>query len=36
MDDWMYLVDEDTLLNRTVLSKFGFRAAEISIAFRRR
>ena len=27
---------QKTLLNRTVLSKFGFRAAEISIAFRRR
>ncbi|MSQ67512.1 MAG: DUF3833 domain-containing protein [Gammaproteobacteria bacterium] len=35
MDDWMYLIDEDTLVNRTRMSKFGVQMAEISIFFRR-
>jgi len=36
LDDWMYLVDEETLLNRSEITKFGIRFAEITIAFRRR
>ena len=24
MDDWMFLIDEQTVLNRTTMSKFGF------------
>lgn len=36
MDDWMYLVDENTLVNRTKMSKFGFELGEVSIFFRRR
>jgi hypothetical protein len=36
LDDWMYLVDEDTMLNRSAITKFGIRFAEITIAFRRR
>jgi hypothetical protein len=36
MDDWMYLVDERTLLNRTTMSKFGIRAGEVTLAFRKR
>lgn len=35
MDDWMYLIDETTLANRTEMRKFGLRVAEISIFFRR-
>jgi hypothetical protein len=35
MDDWMYLIDEQTLANRTKMSKFGVQVAEISIFFRR-
>lgn len=35
MDDWMYLVDEGTLLNRTTMSKFGIRLGEVTLAFRR-
>lgn len=35
MDDWMYLIDANTLANRTRLSKFGVRVAEISIFFRK-
>lgn len=36
IEDWMYLVDPDTLLNRSVIRKFGIRFAEITIAFRKR
>ena len=35
LDDWMYLVDEATLLNRSVIKKFGIRFGDITIAFRR-
>ena len=36
LDDWMYLVDEDTMLTRSVIEKFGIRFADITIAFRKR
>jgi len=36
MDDWMYLIDEKTMLNRTTMSKFGFRVGEVTLSFRRR
>lgn len=36
MDDWMYLIDNRTLGNRTKLSKFGVQLAEITIFFRKR
>ncbi len=36
VDDWMYLVDEDTLLNRSTINKFGIRFGEITIGFRKR
>jgi hypothetical protein len=36
IDDWMYLVDERTMLNRSTINKFGIRFAEITIAFRKR
>lgn len=35
-DDWMYLHDERVMLNRSVMSKYGFRLGEVMIAFRRR
>jgi Protein of unknown function (DUF3833) len=35
-DDWMYLQDERVMLNRSVMSKWGFRLGEVFIAFRRR
>lgn len=35
MDDWMYLIDEKTLLNRTEMSKFGVRLGEVTISFTR-
>jgi len=36
MDDWMYLIDEQTMLNRTTMSKFGVRVGEVTLAFRKR
>ncbi|UCE31073.1 MAG: DUF3833 domain-containing protein [Burkholderiales bacterium] len=35
-DDWMFLVDEDVMLNRAVMSKFGIRLGEVFLSFRRR
>ena len=33
MDQWMYLADDRTLMNRTVITKFGVRLAEVSEQF---
>ena len=33
MDDWMWMIDNKTLANRTTMSKFGVQVAEISIFF---
>ncbi len=35
MDDWMWLVDERTVVNRTTFSKFGIRFGEVTIFFRK-
>lgn len=35
-DDWMYLVDEQVMLNRSLMSKWGFRLGEVTLAFVRR
>ncbi|MBV1775905.1 DUF3833 domain-containing protein [Burkholderiaceae bacterium DAT-1] len=35
MDDWMYLIDADTLVNRTRMSKFGVDVGEVTLFFRR-
>ena len=32
-DDWMYLLDEQTLFNRTVMKKFGLRVGEVTLFF---
>jgi hypothetical protein len=36
MDDWMWLIDDKTLANQTVMTKFGIKFAEINILFRKR
>jgi Protein of unknown function (DUF3833) len=36
MDDWMYLIDDKTMLNRTTMSKFGVRVGEVTLSFRKR
>ena len=35
MDDWMYLIDQDTLVNRTSMSKFGVEFGEVTLFFRK-
>jgi len=35
-DDWMYLQDGGTLLNKSLVSKFGIRVGEVILAFSRR
>ena len=35
MDDWMFLIDEKTMLNRTTMSKFGVKVGEVTLAFRK-
>lgn len=35
MDDWMYLQDPDTLMNRTAMSKFGVHLGDVTLFFRR-
>lgn len=35
MDDWMFLLDENTLANRTSMRKFGIELAEITVFFRK-
>ncbi len=32
-DDWMFLIDERVMLNRSVMSKYGFRLGEVSLSF---
>jgi hypothetical protein len=34
-DDWMVLVDDKVMLNKAVMSKFGFRLGEVTLAFRK-
>ena len=36
MDDWMWMIDDKTVTNRTTMSKFGVKFAEITIFFRKR
>ena len=35
-DDWMYLIDEEIMLNRAEMRKFGFRLGEVTLAFRKK
>jgi hypothetical protein len=35
VDDWMYLMDEDTLINRSTMSKFGVEFGQVTLFFRR-
>lgn len=35
-DDWMWLMDGNTMMNRSVMSKYGFRLGEVSLLFRKR
>ncbi len=35
-DDWMYLMDDQVMLNRSVMSKFGIRLGEVVLSFYKR
>lgn len=35
-DDWMYLIDEQVMLNRAGMSKFGLGVGSLTVAFRKR
>lgn len=35
-DDWMFLIDERTMLNRAVMSKWGFNLGEVTLSFTQR
>lgn len=35
MDDWMFLLDENTMLNRTSMRKFGVEVGQVTLFFRR-
>ncbi len=35
-DDWMYLIDERVMLNRSVMSKFGITLGEVTLSFIKR
>jgi len=34
-DDWMYLMDDRTMINKAVMSKFGIRLGEVTLAFQK-
>jgi len=36
MDDWMFLMDRQTMINRTSMSKFGFEVGQVTLFFRKR
>lgn len=35
-NDWMYLVDEETVFNKAVITKFGFRLGDVYIFFKKK
>ncbi|MEM7188437.1 MAG: DUF3833 domain-containing protein [Pseudomonadota bacterium] len=35
MEDWLYLQEDGTLINRTTMSKFGIRVGELFVTFRK-
>lgn len=34
-DDWMYLMDDEVMLNVSSMSKFGFSLGEVTLSFRK-
>jgi hypothetical protein len=35
-DDWMFLVDDQVMLNRSLMSKYGFTLGEVTLSLKRR
>ncbi len=36
MDDWMFLIDDKVMLNRTAMSKYGFNLGNVTLSFTKR
>jgi hypothetical protein len=36
MDDWMFLIDDKVMLNRTRMSKYGFELGNVTVSFTKR
>ena len=36
MDDWMFLIDQKVMLNRTAMSKYGFSLGSVTLSFNKR
>jgi hypothetical protein len=36
LDDWMYLLDENTMVNRSFMSKFGIEVGQVTLFFRKK
>jgi hypothetical protein len=36
MDDWMYLIDENSMINRTSMRKFGLEMGEVTLFFQKK
>ena len=36
MEDWMFLIDDKVMLNRTTMSKFGVNVGSVTLSFRKR
>ena len=36
VDDWMFLVDEKVMLNRSAVSKFGIHVGDVTLSFMKR
>ena len=34
-DDWMYLLDDNTLANRSSMTKFGIEVGQVTLFFRK-
>ena len=35
-DDWMYLMSDSVMLNKAVMSKYGFKLGEVTLSFFKR
>jgi len=35
-DDWMFLIDDQVMLNRSLMSKYGFALGEVTLSLKRR
>lgn len=35
-DDWMFLIDQNTMINRASMSKFGWQLGEVTLFFRKK